>query len=263
MLAEYSRRAVVQSLERAAVEQLCGPSWVAAEDKLGAMPGDRWTVFAYVCMEKSLAYGEKLPQLQPEIYPRLVSRLQIHLRAAVPDLWTANLDNRDPDALAEALDTAVLDAWDDLRKTLVEEGRSAFDEDDVNSGASAEVWKQAIQEAMNRLEISPLLKFVLPKRRAHALRVPDYAAQAAGDMVSLLDGTHVDVQGNQRFLSRDDIAFAFRMWTFPRGFINAAGWKDVACKLLADRQTARAVRYAALRFRASRSGAAAFRGIDV
>jgi len=263
MLAEYARRTVVEVLERATVEQLCGPSWSVAEEENEALPGDRWSAFVAVCMDDGLAYGDGFPELPPQSSPRLAARLQAQFRAAVPELWTADVNGIGIDDLAATLDEAVLDAWSDLHRTLVGEGRAAFDEDDVDPGSAPERWAKVVGATRERHELTRLAGLVLPRRRADVLRIPDYATLAPADVIALLEARHVDVLGRQRHLTRDDLALAFRLWVDPRGFIAASGWREVAGKLLVDRQTARAVRYAALRFRASRALTNVFRGADV
>lgn len=252
-LADHRRRTVVASLEAAAVEQLCGAVWARAEARLAPLSGDRWAAFVPVCMERSLACGGSLPAVDAGDQARLQARLELCMRRAIPDLWEADPAVCGDDDLAIALDTAVIQAYEALREALLAEGREAFD--DPDTGHDADAWREAIAETRDRHEMAPLVSLLLPSARAEVLRAPDYTALAAADVATLLEESHVDLQGRgmARWLSDGDIRVAFALWTDSRSVLRNPGWREAAVRLLADRQTARAARYAALRFRASRT----------
>lgn len=251
-LADHRRRTVVASLEAAAVEQLCGAVWARAEAGLAPLSGDRWAAFIPVCMERSLACGGSLPAVDAGDQARLQARLESLMRRAIPDLWETDPAVCGGEDLAKALDTAVIQAYEGLREALLAEGREAFD--DPDTGHDADAWREGIAETRNRHEMAPLVSLLLPSARAEVLRAPDYTALAAADVATLLEESHVDLQrrGTTRWLSDSDIRVAFALWTDPRSVLRNPGWREATVRLLADRQTARAARYAALRFRASR-----------
>jgi hypothetical protein len=202
-------------------------------------------------MEHSLTKGGALPELDPADYPVLTANLEREFRTAVPDLWELETLDQEAERLSYDLDYAVIRAYEALRATMTAQGRVPFEEPDtINEPAS---WLRAIRETRERSEMRRLSTLLLPSSRAEALRAPDYAILSSTDVLELLEEVHVDVQSRPRWLSKDDLRLAFMIWTEPGTVISTPDWRGSMTRLLADMQTARAARYAAIRFRAARA----------
>jgi hypothetical protein len=250
-LADARRRAVAEAIEAAAVQQFCGELWANAEARTPKPPGDPWIVFVSLAISRSLAVGgDQFPELDPADHRSFLSCLQSQLRAGVPDLWERNLGTLDAGELGEAFDQAVDFAYVDLQLAQIAEGKLPCDDSDA--GKDPDEWLKAVRDSVALHEMRALAGMVLPASRAAALVAADYSALSAPDVVALLDKVHIDAQQRSRWLSTDDLGLAFGLWTDPRSAINTPGWAETADRLLADRPTARAIRYAALRFRATR-----------
>lgn len=249
-LAEGVQRRVTPALEFAAVRQLCGEIWGAAEARQRPLTGDRWRGLATIAFRRGLAGGSGFPDVPERDVPRLVVRLQAALKAAVPELWEAGVESLSADSLGEAFDAAVNEAYEAYAYDLITLGQPPCDE--VDTGNDPDFWLHAIEETQARHERSGLLRFLLPEARRTALLVPDYSGLSADDVVGLLNDVHVDLE-RSRWLSTEDLRVGFTMWVEPRRMIRTPGWREASDRLLSDRQTARAVRYAALRFSDARA----------
>lgn len=259
-LADARRRVVAEAIEVAAVEQLCGRQWADAEARMRTPSGDRWDALVSLAVSRSLATGTEFPTVDPIDNRRFLSCLQSQLRAAVPNLWERDPATLNADSLGQAFDDAVNFSYDDLAAEQISEGRLPCDEADA--GKDPAEWLEAVRDAVALHEMRALVRMVLPTSRAAALIAPDYSALSAQDVVALLDEVHTDVQGRPRWLSAENLGIAFGLWADPRAAIRSPGWREAAERLLSDRQTARAVRYAALRFRAARNRNLADWGTD-
>lgn len=250
LLADLRRRSVAAAVEAAAVEQLCGRQWAETETRMRMLSGDRWDALTSLAVSRSLAMGTEFPDVDPADHRLFLSFLQSQLRVAVPDLWEQDAADLDADAVGQSFDEAVNRAYDDLAAEQVAQGRLPCDEADA--GKDPAEWLEAVRDAVALQEMRPLVRMILPARRAAALVAPDYSALSSQDVVALLDEAHVDVQGRPRWLSAVDLGIAFALWVDPRSAVRSPGWREAAEHLLSDRQTVRAVRYAALRFKAAR-----------
>jgi hypothetical protein len=251
LLADAWRRSISTVVEAAAVEQLCGRHWARAEVQMRGPQGDRWDILTRLAASRRLALGTEFPTVSPAELGLFVSFLQSQLRAAIPDLWERSTTDLDADALGQSFDEAVNLAYGDLAAEQVAQGR--FPCEEADAGKDPIEWLNAVRDVIPLYEMRSLATMVLPLRRATALVAPDYSALSTQEVISLLDEVHIDVQGRPRWLSADDLRIAFDIWTDPRGALRSAGWREAAERLLSDMQTARAVRYAALRFRAARN----------
>lgn len=249
-LAEGVQRKVAPALEFAAVRQLCGEIWGAAEARQRPLTGDRWRGLATIAIRRGLAGGSNFPAVPERDVPRLVVRLQAALKAAAPELWEAGVQSLSRDSLGEAFDAAVNEAYEAYAYDLIMLGQPPCDE--VDTGNDPDFWLHAIEETQARYERSGLLRLLLPEVRRTALLVPDYSGLSSDDVVALLNDVHVDLE-RSRWLSAEDLRIGFTMWVEPRKMIRTPGWREASERLLSDRPTARAVRYAALRFSDARA----------
>jgi hypothetical protein len=247
---EVGRRRVAARLEAATVAQFCGEEWSRIEARHGRAAPDPWTALAEVAMAGGLAAGSDYPDLDAWKHGALLRHLAQRMSRLAPDLWAANAVTEE---VAEQLDLAVGEAWEDLfEEVLRREGRFVLE--DVDPGNAATDWSGAVVTALERVRFGDLLQFVLPRSRALALGQPNYQDMSLDEIGAILVGDHVDLglRGQPRWLSDQDIDRALLFWGRPAALSTDPGWMSTMQRLLSDRQTARAVRYAALRFAASR-----------
>jgi len=247
---EFSRRRVVSSLEAAAVAQFCGDAWTKIEARYRSTAPDLWTALAEAAMAGGLADGPEFPDLNGWQHDVLVRHLAQRMAGTAPEVWSMHSV---ADITAEQLDLAVGEAWEDLfEEILRREGRLVLE--DVDPGNTSTAWSEAVEAAVDKVRFTELLKLVLPRSRALALSRPDYQDLSLDEIGSILISEHVDLglRGQQRWTTDDDIRVALLFWARPTALVNDTEWRDAMRRLLSDRQTARAVRYAALRYSASR-----------
>lgn len=247
---EVGRRRVAARLEAASVVQFCGDAWSKIEARHRRAAPDPWTALAEVAMSSGLAAGGDFPELGGWRQAALVRHLSQRIAGTVPELWAAGSVSEEA---AEQLDLAVGEAWEDLfEEVLRREGRFLLE--DVDPGNAAAAWSDAVATALDRLRFAELLPLVLPRSRALALSGPDYQHLALDEVGDILVGDHIDlsVRGQPRWISDDDVRRALLFWARPAALSTDPDWTGAMQRLLSDRQTARAVRYAALRYAASR-----------
>lgn len=249
LFADYVRRDVASAVEGAAVEQLCGTNWSRAEKACHATGGNYYESLLNVAMELQLARGADLPEIDNEDFPLLRRRLLFHFSSARIDFRSVEEGGLDYSGIAERLDFAVMDAYEDLRKNHQEMGAETFDEPDIANEPS--LWCQAVNEAVVRHDMSFLEPMILPQNRWRKLRDVNYLTVTDDEIIDTLESCHVDISSRLgiRWLNRLDIRIGYQFWISPRRAIVSARWRETAIKLLSDRQSARAIRYAALRVR--------------
>lgn len=247
---EIGRRRVAACLEVATVVQFCGDAWAEIEARHGHMAPDRWTALAEAAMERGLAAGDEFPDLGGWKHGALVRHLAQRMAQMVPHLWSASVITEEA---AEQLDLAVGEAWEDLFEEVLNR-ESRFVLEDVDPGNPAKDWSEAVVIALDRVRFGDLVTFVLPRSRALALCRPDYQDLSLEEIGAILVGDHVDLspRGQPRWITDDDIRRALLFWARPAALSTDPEWMSAMQRLLSDRQTARAVRYAALRYAASR-----------
>lgn len=249
-LLEVGRRRVAARLETAAVTQFCGQLWSDLEARHGQGAPDLWTALADVATSRGLAAGGDFPEVEGWQAAALSRHLAQRFARVAPNLWNGA---EVVDAVAERLDGAILEAWEDLLEEIFRrEGRFVLADLDVGNDAAD--WTGAVRQAREKVCLGDLLTYLLPRARSVALSAPDYQDLSLEDVADILVRSHVDLspRGQPRWISEDDIRRGFLFWARPGTLSTDPEWQASLQRLLSDRQTARALRYAALRYRASR-----------
>lgn len=250
LVADAGRRQVAAQVETLVVTQLCGEGWARAEQVSAPLGASAWFALSEIAISRGLAAGGMLPEIPAGEEGRLRSLLARAFEAAVPFLWSDGYEP-DPDQLACDLDMAVIEAWETLANLRDAEGRSSIEDPDTSG--DVDHWRAAVAEARERHMAGKLARYLLPSSRAQLLMRADYRHLAESDIVALLLDTHVDLNLRPpNWLGQGAIDTAFRIWTEPRAVLARGDWHTDAQRLLVDRQSARAARYAALRYRAAR-----------
>lgn len=251
VILDLVRGRAIQSLERMTVRQLCGRRWLALEDELIGSSSGFWGALASIAMTRGMAMGDGFPALPDEHRDSLRDCLAARFEAAAPHLRA--LHSAEIETLAPTLDEAVNEAWEDHFQALERAGAAFHLEDECDAGNDGAIWAAAVREAEDRHQLAPLGRKLAPERRGRALMAFNYDAEGLPALGGLLEAEHVDLRARPPlWLAAHDIRRGLMFWTDPRAFSREGEGPETLQRLLADRQTARAIRYAALRYALSR-----------
>ncbi len=236
--------------ERATVATLCGADWLAAEAR------SRNTGFAHLLIDAAIADDRvKATELRAEGV-RIDRNDMDALRHALSDALAARCrpllaipsETVLSDEAVADLDIAVDSAWEALTPVRAARGLDPVDPD---TGNDPESWRSSWGKALAALERRNLSAMILPLRLAEELRETAFTIAEPVTVARTIMDHRLD-QGllarRARSMGGDDILSALALWTLPRAFAGL-DWNPLARRLLEDRMTARAVRYAALRMR--------------
>jgi hypothetical protein len=251
LILDLVRGRAVQSLERMTVRQLCGRGWLGLEDDLVGSSSDFWGALASLAITRGMATGEGFPALADVNRGSLQDCLAARFEATAPHLRA--LPPTEIEELAPALDEAVNEAWEDHFQALERAGAGFHLEDECDAGNDGSVWAAAVRDAEDRYQLAPLGRMITSERRSRALMTFNYESEGLPALAALLETEHVDLRPRTpHWLASGDILKSLMFWTDPRGFAQEGEGSESLQRLLADRQTARAIRYAALRYALSR-----------
>ncbi|WP_156829274.1 hypothetical protein [Amorphus coralli] len=246
LLGTWQRWSVVEELEAALIEQLCGARWRRLEAGIDHSILSPHGALLRCADALGLVSGEDLPNIETAHDKEFLrERLTVRLREAVPDISEALLQWTED--LAGELDLAVIEAYEDLRQKLEADGIEAFDEVDMARPANS--WRDALERS-REIPLFPMFRpFILPEARWLALVKPSYSELTEDDLVDLLDSTHVDASRRPglRWLGRSEIRTMLQLWLSPKAMVETEDWREFVAKGLSDIRTSRAVRYVALR----------------
>ncbi|MGF6157412.1 hypothetical protein M2267_002671 [Ensifer sp. KUDG1] len=250
-IANWQQRQAAHSLEAGLVDLLCGENWRRTEHGLNLSVLSPAGAFRISAQRLGLLSGDDLPPIARSFdMDFLTRRITLRLHQAVPDHEIALAGwNED---LGGELDLAVIEAYEDLRSHMLQEGRDAFEEVDMQRPAST--WLLALERARDIPRLAMFRRFILPEARWEALSAFPYETTTEDDIVDLLDNCHVDAfrRPGLRWIGRPELRAMLELWISPRALLEAGEWQQYLAKSLSDMQTARAVRYAALRRKLSR-----------
>lgn len=247
-LAAAVARTVAECAERAVVTTLCGEAWAMREG--AGLPGA-----AAALIEAALAsrYDPFRVKLIPEADLPEVDAFRRELEprfVAVAGLETAVAGGGVSTSVAEALDLAAEEAW-----LAVDDDRARRGLPPLNlvPAAAEEDWAKICAKAKALVERRDLVAMIVPRPLGDALLAIPYHESASADVAREIDRHRKDFGSLRRSgkrLSADAIDDALNLYLRPSAFARTA-WSTLAACLLEDRMTSRAVRYAALRLRAT------------
>ena len=247
-VSDWQRTLIVDELEAAVTRMLCGDTWLELEKDLDLTILSSHGALVHCAWRKWLTRGDDLPVIATRSdRARLNSYLIQRFRDEIPDVSLA-LSEWDDDT-AGNLDLAVIDAYDDLRRYHEDLGHETFEEPDMSR--PAHVWKAALQEAADLATLPMFKALILPARRWNALVSAWYGELTQDELVDLLDSCHVDSfrRPGFRWMGRSEIRTLLQFWLSPAQVMAAENWAESLAHALSDIQTARAIRYVALRWR--------------
>ncbi len=246
---QYRRGQIARQLERWLVEQLCGAEWANLEATLmndaEASPA---SAFLKACAQLRVGYEDVgLSQLQHSLLDRILLRL-IEARGLSISL-RANQGPIDDD-FARALDDLFNDSYVVLRDEIESTGKICpFDPDvDVDVGEVSSKWDCALRIAASQGALVELADLLRPLEAGDALSSVDFEVMLPEDDVDLLHnwiGRNMPAH-HSRSWTRDVVEAAY--WLFAKPEVaSRLSWRAAMERLLADRFSARAIRYVALR----------------
>jgi hypothetical protein len=245
IFAEWERNSICAALEAALVQQFCGASWRAIEADGGGLTGNAHDALVRICLSRGIASGKRFPELEPREKTGLRKKILDRLLQLAPDL-SALMSAES----FEQLDYAIMETYEEINKDRAAADKPIFDEPDIfNEDAT---WRGAIEQALKDALIPAFQPLLLPRSRWLSLSSVDYRNSGMDDVVQALWSSHVDASrtSGNRWLSRRELLTGLQLWVSPRSLLATSGWRADLSKLLSDRQTSRAIRYAALRLRA-------------
>ncbi len=252
---QYRRGQIVQLLECWMVEQLCGEEWARREVARARHRGGSFSeAFLEACRQLGIGYVDlALSPGQKGLLHRILLRL-IDARS----LGLAVDSGREPidDDMAAELDGLFNDAYAALADAIESVGDDCpFDVDaDVDVGESSDNWDRALGSASTQATLSDLVDLLRPLGAGDLLSLADFEAMTPDEAVDLLTDwiARHRPQQHARAWSRELVEAAY--WLFAKPAVAARlPWRAATQRLLADRFSARALRYAALRSRAIES----------
>ncbi len=246
LLGNWQRWSVVEELEAALIEQLCGARWRRLEMELDSAFADFYAALLRFILEIWDNTKGGRPQLDnAQDRDFLTNAMVQKMKGVLPDpqIAAANID----DDLAGTLDLAMEDAYDELSAAV--EARGETPEFSCAVGFLTEDWRSAFQKAGDAQRLSMFRPHILPEARWSALVRPFYSEFTEDDLVDLLDSVHVDAfrRPGLRWLGRSEIRAMLQLWLSPKAMAETDRWRELLSKGLSDIQTSRAVRYVALR----------------
>lgn len=147
------------------------------------------------------------------------------------------------------IDDAVLDAWEMLSEKAMSTGAAELEFDAGNADGS---WQKLVARARDAALLPELSELVLPTQRAESLERVPYESSHLDDLIAALVSSHVDVQSRSgRWITPADLRALLYLFLAPERVMDDPEWRGRLLRFSADRFTARAMRYAALRYRAT------------
>lgn len=251
--ADGLRAGVCAALESELVNVLCGAEWSRAErrsQEIGASFHERLVSIATAA---GLVSGEPLFSPISEEWERVLCKeLEASFREAAP---SPELAVAPDDLMWPELDDAVLNAWERLAKKMVAAGEP---EPDFDAGCSEGQWQEAFVKARDAARLPRLSALVLPRPRGARLERLAWQDLQIDDVVAALVECHSDIQmRGGRWIAPADLRALLLLFVAPDRVLDDPDWRGRLLRFGSDRASARAVRYAALRIRALKTGSGA------
>ncbi|WP_336098081.1 hypothetical protein [Roseovarius sp. CH_XMU1461] len=245
LVADGIRRRVCASVEAGIIEAVCGQDWLAAERKLDLSSSGFHGSLVRLAMERKLAAGnDNFDELSEEQLRMLSRLLLIEFRKVLPSVSVLVI----PDGEEwPALDDAVNEAWTNLASQLKKANGTSVDGDCIVLDGQ---WQRAVKDAREADLMRPLARKILPVTRSIGLLQLPYLDLGFDDLISELNSRHIDVQRTGRHIPPEALRSLLSLFLRPPQTVENPDWRNLLARFASDRFTARAVRYAALRYRA-------------
>jgi hypothetical protein len=250
VFASHQASVISGEIEKALVESFCGGEWRRLENSGEGFHRNSYSELARICMGREIATGKRFPQLNKVESANLHVVLTQNFASVFPDLSALLADG----AEFEELDYAINDAYAKLSQERELAGATAFEELDIFN--SDQTWQKAVRDAVAAAKRPAFQPLILPSSRWKALSSFRYQNGGLDDVVEQLVVCHMDAlrSAGKQWIGSREIRIGLQLWMSPRDILKMPNAEEALIKLLSDRQTSRAIRYAALRIRSEKSG---------
>lgn len=247
VVGEGLRSSARRKLEDQLVAALCGGLWMKTEKSCRGLGTGFHRRLVAEAMKADLVCGTTaFSPLDDDQEHELAVYLEDCFRQVLPapDLIVI------PDGeMWPELDDAVLDAWERLSENAKSKGAAELEFDAGNADGS---WQKLVARAREAARLPELSALVLPSQRAQSLERVPYESSHSDDLIAALVSSHVDIQSRSgRWIAPADLRALLNLFLAPERVMEDPEWRGRLLRFGADRFTARAVRYAALRYRAT------------
>lgn len=245
-IGEGLRAGACSQLEDGLVAALCGNRWATAERRSLALGAGFHARLVTEAVNVGLVCDTTaFSPLNEDEKHTLVDLLESEFRRILP---APDLIVIPDEPMWPEMDDAVLDAWTQLSAEATENGRAELEFD---AGSADGEWQSAVFHAREAARLPALVALILPSQRALNLERLPYESCHFDDLIAALTACHADVQSRGgRWITPADLRALFLLFLAPERVMDDPEWKDRILRFGADRFTARAVRYTALRYRA-------------
>lgn len=248
-ITQFRRGHIVRQLEQWLVQQLCGTEWAEQEAALATRREKSFaSAFLGACAGLRVGYANiGLSRAQRHLLDRILLRL-IEARG-LPISLQASRGPIDGD-FAIALDDLFNDAYAALCAEIESTGKTCpFDPDeDIDVGEVSDNWDRALRTAASQSALIELVDLLRPLEAGDTLSLADFETMLPDDDVDLLhDWIGKNMPSHHaRNWTRELVEAGY--WLFAKPAVAARlSWRPATERLLADRFSARAIRYVALR----------------
>ncbi len=249
LMASHQAGVISGQLEKALVESFCGGEWRKIENSGEGFHRNSYSELSRICIGRQIATGKRFPQLNKAENATLHLELTHSFSNVAPDLSALLADG----AEFEELDYAINDAYAKLSRDRESAGAATFEELDIFN--DDKTWQKAIRDAVAAAKRPAFQPLLLPSSRWKTLSSLRYQNGGLDDVVEQLVACHMDAlrSPGKQWIDSKEIRIGLQLWMSPREVLKTSGSEEALVKLLSDRQTSRAIRYAALRIRAEKS----------
>jgi hypothetical protein len=248
-IGEALRANASRQVEDRLVTAFCGDRWIKAEKACRGLGTSFYQRLVAEAVRQGLVCDTTaFSPLTEDEKRELVVFLEDGFRRVLP---TPDLIVVPDGEMWPELDDAVLDAWEKLSEKSVSAGGSELEFD---AGYADGVWQKLVLRAREAARLPELTALILPSLRARSLERVPYETSNLDDLVATLVTSHSDVQSRSgRWITPADLRALLQLFLAPERVMDDPEWRGRLLRFGADRFTARAVRYTALRYRATTS----------
>lgn len=245
LLSDGIMRRTGASVEAGIVEAICGKDWLSVEKKLDLPNSGFHRNLVRNAMERKLAVGnDNFDEISEEGMRELSKLLLVEFRNSLPSVPVIVI----PDGEEwPALDDAVNAAWTKLAVKMKEVDGTTVDGDCIVLGGQ---WQKAVMDAREADLMRPLARKILPITRSIGLLQLPYLELSFDDLISELNSRHIDLQRTGRHIPPEALRALLSLFLRPSQIVENPDWRNLLARFGSDRFSARAVRYAGLRYRA-------------
>ncbi|MEP1612059.1 MAG: hypothetical protein ABJL72_09065 [Roseobacter sp.] len=237
------RRRVGSLVEDGVVKALCGEGWLSTEKRLQFVKGGFHKRLVHFALERKLAAGNNnFDEIDDAGTAVLEKYLLSAFKETLPNPSALVVPDGDewPD-----LDNAVNSAWTMLGHHLEEAEGINVDGDCIVFDGE---WQKAVVDAREADYLRPLARKIIPITRSFGLLQFRYLEASFDDLISELNDSHTDVQRVRRHISPEALRTLLSLFLLPSQIVEDPDWRSHVARFASDRFSARAVRYAALRY---------------